>query len=140
MTGKRENKKIFLALAGMGILILLMLGIYWNFRPQAVWGSKEIQVEIVYQNQETENFVIHTDAEYLEGAVADCSDIIIEGSRTPQFGLMIESVNGVRAVYENDHAYWGISLNGSPCNYGISQQPIQDGEVYQLIYTKAGDS
>lgn len=133
------NKKI-LALAGMGVLIILMLGIYLRFRPQTVAGNKEIQVEIVYQDQNTERFLIHTDAEYLEEAIADCSDIVIEGSRTPQFGLMIEAVNGVRAVYEKDHAYWGIQLNGSPCSYGVSQQPIQDGERYQLVYTKAGDS
>lgn len=133
------NKKI-LAFAGMGVLIILMLGIYLRFRPQTVGGNKEIQIEIVYPDQNTEEFILYTEKGYLEEAISECSDIVIEGNRTPQFGLMIEVVNGVRAVYEKDHAYWGIQLNGSPCSYGISQQPIQDGERYQLVYTKAGDS
>lgn len=140
MNGKYHINKKLLALAGMGVLILLMLGIYLGFRPQTIDGSKEIQIEIVYQDQNTEIFTIYTEKSYLEEAVGECSELVIEGTRTPQFGLMIESVNGVRAVYEKDHAYWGIQLNGSPCSYGISQQPIQDGECYQLVYTKAGDS
>ena len=59
----------------------------------------------------------------------------VEGSRSEQFGLMIETINGVTAIYDKDHAYWSIELNGSPCNYGVSQQPIQDNEHYQFIYT-----
>lgn len=140
MNGKYHINKKILALAGMGVLIFLMLGIYLGFRPQTIDGSKEIQIEIVYPEQDTETFIIYTEKGYLEEAISECSDIVLEGNRTSQFGLMIEAVNGVRAVYETDHAYWEIQLNGSPCSYGISQQPIQDGECYQLVYTKAGDS
>lgn len=133
-SGSRK-KAMLLSAVGILFFILFLLGIYVKFRPQAVAGSKEIQIEIVYADKKAEHVTIHTDAEYLEQAIESCEDIVIEGSRTPQFGLMIEVVNGVRADYQQDHAYWALELNGVLCNYGVSQQPIQDGEIYRLVYT-----
>lgn len=131
---------ICLSAAGILLLAVFLFGIYLKFRPQAVLGDKEISIEIVYAEQETEHFTIRTDAEYLEQAIESCDDIVIEGNRTPQFGLMIESVNGVRAEYHQDHAYWSLELDGVLCNYGVSQQPVQDGEHYRLVYTRVNGS
>ena len=32
---------------------------------------------------------------------------------------------------------WALLLNDEPCNFGISMQPIKDGEHYKLVYTPA---
>ena len=84
-----------------------------------------------------ENFMIDTDEEYLEKAFEEAEGLTVEGSRTIQFGLMIETVNGVTAIYDKDQAYWSVELEGQPCNYGVSQQPIRDKEYYRLVYTAA---
>ena len=48
---------------------------------------------------------------------------------------MVDTVNGEKAVFEKDGAYWGFSVNGEYCNYGISEQPVADGDAFEIAYT-----
>ncbi len=134
-TTTQNRKLMLLAMAAVCVLIAILSCVYMAFRPKTVTGNKEITVEVVYPEGNAESFIIHTDAEYLEQAISECEGITLEGSRTQQFGLMIEAVNGIEADYSRDHAYWAVEKNGEACNYGVSQQPIDDGEIYRLIYT-----
>jgi len=136
----KKKKGIVLALAAVCVIAAALLLCYDTFRPQPVAGKKEVTVEVVYGDGSSEMFVINTDAQYLEQAFGDADGLAVGGSRTEQFGLMIETVNGVRAVYDKDQAYWSIELEGGPCNYGASRQPVQDKEHYRLVYTPAGAS
>ena len=52
--------------------------------------------------------------------------------------MMVDTVNGVRADYEADGAYWSFCVNGEYCNYGIDTQPVEDGDVFSIVYTSAG--
>ena len=53
------------------------------------------------------------------------------------YGLSVSTINGESAVYETDGAYWGFYVNGDYCNYGISEQPVNDGDAFRIVYTKA---
>ena len=53
------------------------------------------------------------------------------------FGMMVEVVNGEQAIYAEDNAYWAIYVNGEYGNYGIDSQPVNDGDVYSLVYEAA---
>ncbi|MEE0967314.1 MAG: DUF4430 domain-containing protein, partial [Bacilli bacterium] len=44
-------------------------------------------------------------------------------------------VNGVTADYNTDGAYWGFYVNEEYCNYGIDQQPVNDQDAFQIVYT-----
>ena len=55
------------------------------------------------------------------------------------FGMMVDTVNGVRADYTLDGAYWSFLINDEYCNYGISEQPIEDGDVCSIVYTSAAE-
>lgn len=134
----KKKKGIILALAAIGIIAAALLLCYYQFRPQSVAGQKTITVDVVYEDASVESFEIHTDAQYLEQALGDEDGLTVQGTRSEQFGLMIETVNGVTAIYDRNQAYWSIEVDGSPCNYGISSQPVQDQEHYQLVYTAAG--
>ena len=48
---------------------------------------------------------------------------------------MINTVNGETADFNTDGAYWSFYVNGEYCNYGISEQPVEDGDAFQIIYT-----
>ena len=52
-------------------------------------------------------------------------------------GCMVTEVNGETAIYEENGAYWGFFVNGEYCNYGISDQPVNDGDAFSIVYTKA---
>ena len=123
-----------LCLAAAGLLLL-----YLNFRPDAVKGSKTVVLDVIYEDSSTETYTVQTEAEYLEQAISDMEGLTVGGSRTEQFGLMILNVNGVEADYNKNGAFWSIYLDDTPCNYGVSQQPIEDGQHYQIIYT-TGDA
>ena len=50
---------------------------------------------------------------------------------------MVTTVNGLRADYVLDGAYWGFFVNDEYCSYGIEQQPVENGDVFSIVYTLA---
>lgn len=133
-----KKKKLILGTGILVILILAMALIWTNFREKPVEGSKEITIEVVNSKEESEVYELKTDAEYLEQAMEEAKDqgLTYVGEEGP-YGLSISSVNGERADYTLDGAYWGFFVNGEYCNYGISEQPVEDGDAFKIVYTKA---
>jgi hypothetical protein len=60
--------------------------------------------------------------------------LTFDGTMGP-YGLMLEKVNGEKAVYEEDNAYWSILVDGEYGMNGIDSQPVTDGTEYRLVYT-----
>ena len=52
-----------------------------------------------------------------------------------EYGMMVDTVNGDLADYTADGAYWGFYVNGEYCNNGIDTQPVEDGDVFGIVYT-----
>lgn len=127
------KKKIF-AVAAAVVIILGMLGVYQTFREKPVEGSKEITIEVVDKSGEILEYEIQTDAEYLFGAMQETKDLEFEYYES-DYGPVITSVNGENADFETDGAYWSILVNGEYGNYGVGEQPIEDGDVFQIAYT-----
>ena len=50
---------------------------------------------------------------------------------------MVDTVNGLRADYEADGAYWYFYVNGEACMNGVSTEPVHDGDAFEIVYTKA---
>lgn len=99
-------------------------------------GSKNITIEVVDDKGTSVTYEVKTDAEYLQGAM-DEADGLTYDAIDSEYGLMIQAVNGIRAVYEENGAYWGFYINGEYCNFGISEQPIADGDEFLIEYTPA---
>ena len=59
---------------------------------------------------------------------------LLEGEEGP-YGLYVTAVNGIVADYNVDQSYWGFFVNEEYCNYGISTQPVEDGDTFSIIYT-----
>ena len=79
-------------------------------------------------------YEVQTDAEYLAQAMEEAEGLEFEAEEGP-YGLAVSSVNGEVASYEENASYWGFFVNGEYCNYGISEQPVNDGDAFQIIYT-----
>ena len=79
---------------------------------------------------------INTDAEYLQGAMDEADGLTYEYTDGP-YGASVHTVNGLRADYTLDGAYWAFYINGDYCNYGISEQPVADGDAFRIEYTPA---
>ncbi|MBQ2272703.1 MAG: hypothetical protein II337_04490, partial [Clostridia bacterium] len=66
---------------------------------------KTITVEVVHKNGETKTFTITTTAATLRGALDQ--ENLVEGDES-EFGLYNKVVDGERADYDTDKAYWGL--------------------------------
>ena len=61
----------------------------------------------------------------------------VEGSEG-DYGLYISHVNGIKAVYEEDNAYWSfLDGEGNYMNYGVDDAQLTGNDAYQLVYTPA---
>ena len=97
-------------------------------------GEKEITVIVVHKDGSSKQFLYDTDEEFLGALLAD--DGLIEGNAGP-YGMEITKVDGEKAVYTEDNAYWGLYENGEYALQGIDTTPIKDGGEYKLEYTPA---
>lgn len=137
MSESGNRKKLAVAAAVVVAAAVIFGVIYLCFAPKAAEGSKTLTIEVVDDAGASEVFTVHTDAEYLREALEATEGLTVEGTES-DYGLMVETVNGVTADYSADGAYWAFYVNGEYCNYGVDEQPVADGETYSIVYTTAG--
>lgn len=133
MKTKSNNKKIILGLVALVALIAVFAGAYALLREKPVEGAKTFTVEVVDDAQKSTTYTGHTDAEYLRQALEELEDFEMEGSEG-DYGLYVQTVNGVTADYDADGAYWSFYVNGEVCNYGVDTQPVEDGDAFKIVY------
>ncbi len=133
-----NKKKVILGSGILVVLIVAMALIWSNFREKPVEGSKAITIEVIDSKEKSKVYELQTDAQYLIEAMEEAREqgLTYEGEEGP-YGLSISTVNGVRADFTLDGAYWSFNVNGEYCNYGVSEQPVEDGDAFEIVYTKA---
>ena len=102
--------------------------------PKAQEGAKNITIEVIDDAQKSTMYEVNTDAEYLGDAIRETKDLVVDGTES-EYGMMVDTVNGVVADYNENGAYWAFYVDGEYCMYGMDEQPIADGQAYQIIYT-----
>ena len=95
-------------------------------------GSKTITVTVKDHEEKAVVFTIKTDAETVGDALMEHD--LIAGDQGA-YGLYVKVVNGLRADYDKDKAYWGFNINGEMAMTGVDQTELTDGGVYELVYT-----
>ncbi|MEY8353333.1 DUF4430 domain-containing protein [Lachnospiraceae bacterium 54-53] len=123
------------ACAAIAVLALLLV-VYSLTKPVPMAGTKNISIDVVYQNGVRDHYQLTTEAQFLSEALESIPDLKIEGTASEEFGLMVITINGKRADYQKDGAYWALLCDGEPCSYGVSRQAIKDGERYTFQYTE----
>lgn len=131
-----KNKKLFLGAGILVVLIAVFAIAYGTFREKPVEGSKAITIEVINRADESKEYEVRTDAEFLRQAMEEAEELQFSGQES-EYGMMVEVVNGESAVYDKDGAYWSFMVNGEYCNNGIESQPIEDGDEFQIVYTEA---
>ena len=129
-----KNKKKLLGLGALIIIIAAFALIYGKFSEKPVEGSKAVTIEVINSKEESTMYELQTDAEFLAQAMEEAEGLTFAYDEGP-YGASVHTVNDEKADYNTDGAYWGFNVNGAYCNYGISEQPVEDGDVFQIIYT-----
>lgn len=132
-----KSKRSILITAGVLIVLLaISLTLYFTLRPAPETGSKTLTICVVDNNAAEKSYTVHTDAAYLRGAMEETKGLTFSGSES-EYGMMVDTINGLRADYTLDGAYWAFYVGEEYCQYGIDSQPVADGESYRIVYTPA---
>ena len=118
------------------VLVAAMAVAYVSFSEKPTQGEKQVTIEVITADETSSLYEVLTDGEYLIDAMNEADGLTFEGVEG-QYGMSISHINGVRADYVLDGAYWAFFVNEEYCNYGISEQPIEDGDEFRIVYTLA---
>lgn len=130
---KTVNKKAIIGVVIFALVVVVMGVLYSTFKEKPVEGSKAIVIEVIDDQQVSTVYELKTDAEYLQQAMDEAEGLTYEGEET-EYGLTVLKVNGVEADFNTSGAYWSFYVNEGYCNYGISAQPVEDGDHFQIVY------
>ena len=131
----RITLKKALAAAAFALLIAALTLVYVTFREKAQAGSKNITLSVIDSAGKETIYTLSTDAQYLLGAMEEVEGLTFSGTEGP-YGMMLTTVNGETADYNTNGAYWAIIVNGNYGNYGVSMQPVEDGDGFVILYDK----
>lgn len=127
--GKRLPLIIGTAIA---VVLIAVMGIlYINTRPQTQGGAKELTFVVVHGDETSKEFDIHTDEEYLQGALVQ--EGLIEGTEG-DYGMYVITVDGETAD-ETKEQWWCLTKGGETHMLGVGETPIADGEQYEFTLT-----
>ena len=129
----KKNPKLILGIVALVVVIAALLGVYLATRPETSQGAKTFTVEVVHADGSSKTFTCHTDEEFL-GVVLE-TEGLIKGEMGP-YGLTIFEVDGERADWEENGAYWAIFVNGEYGMTGVDTTPVNDGDAFKLEYTR----
>ena len=128
------KKKHVIALLLAAVLVAGMFFAYSAFSEKPAEGTKEITIEVIDDKETSTVYEVKTDAEYLIDAMKEAEGLTFDGSDS-EFGFTVSEINGITADFNVDSAYWAFYVNGEYCNYGISEQPVNDGDAFSIIYS-----
>lgn len=131
---EKMKKKHIIAILLTVILAAGMIFAYSVFSEKPTEGIKEITIEVVNKSEEATVYEVKTDAEYLIGAMEDAEGLTFDGSEG-QYGFTVIEINGEVADFTVDASYWSFYVNGEYCNYGVSEQPVNDGDAFRIVYS-----
>ena len=132
MEAKSSKKGVIAAVIILAVVVAAMAVIYMFMKPGTQSGSKTVTIQVIDSAGETASYTVRTDAQYLDQAMDEAQGLSYETDA----GGMVITVNGETADYTADQAYWAFYVNGEYCSYGITQQPVADGDVFSIEYTR----
>ncbi|MBQ5677304.1 MAG: DUF4430 domain-containing protein [Clostridia bacterium] len=80
------------------------------------------------------SFDITTDAKTVGEALV--AEKLISGTEG-DYGLMVDTVNGIKYDYTADDAYWAFYINGEMAMSGVDTTDVVEGTTYSFVATKA---
>lgn len=127
-----KNKKTWIAVIAVALVVVLALVASFALKPKTAAGSKNITVTVVHKDESEKVFTYATDEEYL-GAVL-VAEGLVEGENS-DFGLMITKVDGEEASWDADQSYWALYVGEEYATTGADSTPVKDGDSFKLVYT-----
>ena len=129
-----KKKGLIITLSVVLVAIIAVFGVLLamgklNFQE----GDKDITVTVVYKDKTQKEFEISTEAENLGDALLEKGLVTEEEHKT---GYYLH-IDGVRADYTLDKAWWCVTKSGEMTTVGANGLPIADGDSFEITHTPA---
>ncbi|XMB67446.1 DUF4430 domain-containing protein [Mycoplasmatota bacterium zrk1] len=99
-------------------------------------GEKCITVEVVYTDEDIDDDIeFCTDSEFLLGALEENKDELVLETKDFDFGTSVTGLKSYNFETLNLKYYWAIYVNGEYGLLGVSDQPVNDGDVFKFEAT-----
>lgn len=131
----QKTLKIILPLIILLCFIGIFIMVYRNFAPVSQAGMKNVHITVTDDQGKNTEYETITDAEFLKDVLDETESLTYSGADS-DYGIMVDTVNGLTADYNKDGAYWSFYVNNEYCNYGIEAQPVNDGDSFSIVYEK----
>lgn len=127
-----KTKKIIISMCSvLAVLVALFAVIFIIQRPETQVGVKQINVTVIYEDKTEKEFPIKTDAEFLGEALLE-AELITEDEQKAGF---LTNVDGIRADYNKDKAWWCVTKDGQMTEKGINELSLTDGDEFEIVHT-----
>lgn len=123
-----KNKKAVIGVIALLVVVLLLLGAYFIWKPKGKEGEKTISVEVIANDETVSEYTIKTQEKFLRKALEEKE--LIQG-KEDQYGLFIQTVDGITANDANQE-WWCITKGGEQVTTGVDATPIEDGDSFEL--------
>ncbi len=113
------------------LTVTLLVGAFtvWRaYKPTAQTGGKTVTVNIDHLNGDDTSYTICTEEEYLRGVLEQ--EALVSGPET-EYGLWVQTLDGETAD-DTLQQWWGYDVNGEMALYGVDEQVVTDGDVYDF--------
>ncbi|MBQ2135759.1 MAG: DUF4430 domain-containing protein [Clostridia bacterium] len=129
-----KNKKLIIILCSVLVVLIAAAAVIFAVtRPETDDGKKDILVTIEYKDGEEKEIEIATDKEYF-------ADVLLEEklvSKEEYDAGYYTVIDGVRADYNADGAWWCVYEAGEMTSVGMNELPVEDGDEFEIVYTPA---
>jgi len=130
------NRKLLIAAVCLLAAAAVLLAVWRLAAPKGSAGAKSILVQVVHKDGSSRDFPLHTDQEYLGGALVEGG--VVEDNQGA-YGLYILTADGETAD-EAAQEWWKLTRDGEMVNTGADATPVADGEHYELTLTVGYDA
>ena len=133
------NSKVVLSVLSLVLIVAMALtfsacGNDSNTNTGDVKVQKSFVFKVVDLDGSEKSFDIKTDAKTVGEALVN--EKLISGEQG-DYGLMVDTVNGIKYDYTADGAYWAFYINNEMAMTGVDSTDIVDGATYSFVATKA---
>lgn len=132
------NSKVLLSVISLVLVAAMALTITGcsNNETEKPAGNTEktFVFKVVDLDGTEKSFDITTNAKTVGEALL--TEKLISGAES-EYGLMVDTVNGIKYDYTADGAYWAFHINGEYAMSGVDTTEIIDGATYSFVATKA---
>ena len=129
-------KKVFSAILCMVLALTLCFGMVacGKKAPEATEATVATMVEGQTYGEGATAFTftvtIKTDEETVGAALVKLG--LVSGSDS-EYGLMVDTVNGITLDYNKDGKYWAFYINGEYATTGVDSTPVEADATYAFV-------